>query len=259
MLEETQITPTPVPTPTVTEENGEVMVTVPAGETPEPTVETAEAAKPLPTEVTADQQAAMNLFLALRDPKTAPDVIRQLAHISGLDIEKPKEAQTLRKSITQILSDELGEDNSLLTERLGPALEKILAQAVEEKLSPIKSDLEMRQQQEVATRIDTALDSINKSTGGFATKLDGAMSKLMEQIAPGPNTPPEQYINYIFKLAKSEFDEAEKVKAQDAKRMANKSAPNVPSGVNPERVRAGSKLPTIHEAVAAAFQGKTLE
>ena len=72
-------------------------------------------------------------------------------------------------------------------------------------------------------------------------------------------TKPETYIRHIYNLAKSQYDEAENIKAQNAKRDLNKKSPSVQSGVNPERVKAGSKHPTIRESVEAAMRGETLE
>ena len=206
-----------------------------------------------------DQQAALNLYNALKDPETSGTVIRQLAELAGLDITEKKEAKQLTKTISQIISEELGEDNSILAEKLGPALEKVLAKAIEDKVKPIQETISETKKNEFANRIENTFKALEIETKGLSKQLDKRMAELMDEIQPGPRTEPEAYIRNIYKLAKSDFDEAERVKATDAKRDQNKKSTHVPTGVNAERVKSGSKLPTIREAVLAAARGETLE
>jgi hypothetical protein len=206
-----------------------------------------------------DQQAALNLFNALKNPETSGIVIKQLAELAGLEIGVKKDQVTLKKTISQIITEELGEDNSILAEKLGPALERVIAKAVEDQVKPIQDTISEQKKNEFATRIDKTFESLNTESKGLSKKLESRMVELMDQIQPGPKTEPEAYIRHIFTLAKSDFDEAERIKTQDVKRDQNKKTTNVPIGVNTERVKSGSKLPTIREAVLAASRGETLE
>lgn len=240
----------PLVTPVTVEEPVVIPVVEPVVE--EPKIEEPKVESP-------DQQAALNLFNALKNPETSGIVIKQLAELAGLEIGVKKDAAKLTKTISQIISEELGEDNSILAEKLGPALEKIIAKAVEDQVRPMQETISEQKRTEFATRIDKTFETINIESKGLSKKLEPRMVELMDQIQPGPKTEPEAYIRHIFTLAKSDFDEAEQVKAQNVKRDKNKASSHVPTGVNAERVKSGSKLPTIREAVLAASRGESLE
>lgn len=231
-----------------------VVPTVEESKVDKPKVETPKVETPNP-----DQQAALNLYNAIKDPETSRTVIKQLAELAGLDITEKKEAKQLQKTISQIITEELGEDNSILAEKLGPALEKVIAKAVEDQVKPIQETISETKKNEFSTRIDRTFKELEVETKGLSKQLDKRMAELMDELPPGPSTEPEKYIRHIFKLAKSDYDEVERVKAQDVKRDQNKKSTHVPTGVNAERVKSGSKLPTIREAVQAAMRGETLE
>jgi hypothetical protein len=215
--------------------------------------------KPIPETVTDEHRAAINLLNALKNPETASQTIRSLAGFAGLEIATKREQIELKKTISQLITEGLGEDNSILAEKLGPTLEKIIADAVEERVKPITEGISETQKNEFATRIDVAFSSLETESKGLSKKLENDMVKLMEDISPGPNTKPEAYIHHIYTLAKSQYDEAERIKAQDTKRDSNKKTLSVQTGVNPERIKSGSRLPTIRESVEAAMRGETLE
>lgn len=206
-----------------------------------------------------EQTAALNLFNALKDPETAGPTLRHLADLAGFDLAHRKDQKDLKKSISQIVAEELGEDNSILAEKLGPTLEKIIQSAVEERIKPVTSSIEAREQKEVADAIEDALAKLETETKGLSKKLETKMVELMDEIAPGPKTKPEAYIRKIYKLAVSDYEEAEKIKAQNKKREENKTTSTVHSGVNADRVKSGSRLPSIREAVEAGMRGETLE
>jgi hypothetical protein len=236
----------------------EITVEPPVVETPVVEIPVVEVPK---VEVTlnTEQQAAVNLFNALKNPETSGPTLRHLADLAGLDLAKRQDKTELKKSISQIVAEELGEDNSILAEKLGPTLEKIIQSAVDERVKPITDQISTREEKEIASAIETALENLNKETKGLSKKLETKMVELMDEISPGPKTKPEAYIRKIYKLAISDYEEAEKVKAQNVKRDVNKNTPTVHPGVNPERVKSGSRLPTIRESVEAAMRGETLE
>lgn len=228
--------------------------TTPVVETPK--VETPKVETPV---VDPEQQAAVELFKALKDPERAGSTLQQLAQLAGLDLVKKADQKVLTKGIKDLVKERLGEDNSILAESLGPLLEEVLEKAVEDRLKSIKDDLTEQKRTEFAAKIEDTWTKLDTETKGLASKLEKQMLALMEDIDPGKNTPPEKYLRHIYKLAKADYDEAEKIKAQNTKRDQNKKAPSVQTGVNADRVKSGSRLPTIKEAVEAAVRGETLE
>lgn len=208
--------------------------------------------------VSEEQVAAFNLFKALKDPETAGPTLRHLADLAGFDLASRKQQTELKKSITQTIVEELGEDNSILAEKLGPALEKIISKAIEDSVKPITKSIATQEQKKIADEIEATLKTLESETKGLSKKLESRMTALMDEVAPGRTTP-AAYIRKIYKLASSEFEDAEKLKAQDKKRDQNRSSSIVSPGVNPERVKAGSRLPTHRESVEAAMRGEMLE
>lgn len=206
-----------------------------------------------------EQKAAVNLFNSLKDPKTAGATLQALAEMGGFNLQRREDRKEIKKTVSALIAEKLGEDHSLLSERLGPALEEIIDSAVNEKLKPFNDKITEREQTELQSHIDQAFVDLETETKGLSKKLEGKMVQLMDVISPGKDTKPRDYIRYIYKLAKSDFDEAEAIKAQNTQRDKNKRVPGVHSEVNPDRVKSGSKLPTIKEAVAAAMRGETLE
>lgn len=209
--------------------------------------------------LSAEQQAAVNLFDALKNPETAGLALRHLADLAGFDLAHRKGREEAKKSIADIVKEELGEDNSILAEKLGPTLDKIISAAVEERLKPVRDTIATQEEKEVADAIESELAALNTETKGLSKKLETRMVELMDEISPGPKTKPAAYIRKIYKLAASEYEEAEKLKTQDRKREENKSTVTVHPGANPDRVKSGSRLPTHREAVEAAMRGETLE
>lgn len=242
----------------------EIIVTQPEETTVEEVVETTEVkTEPevkteIPT-IDPEQQVALDLFKALRDPSRAGSTLQQLADMAGLDLVKKQDRQELKKDIKTLVKERLGEDNSILADSLGPLLEELLEGAVKDKLKPLEDSIFESKKIEFSNRIENEISALDKETKGLSSKLESRMVELMGEISPGETTPPEKYIRHIFKLAKSEFDEAERVKAQNTKQTKNKETVSVQTGVNADRVKSGSKLPTIREAVAAAVRGETLE
>lgn len=209
--------------------------------------------------LTPEQETAINLFNALKDPESAGPTLRHLAELAGLDLVKKADQKELKKGIKEIVKERLGEDNSILAESLGPLLDEIIKDTVEEHLKPLKAERQQEREKIFATQIDNTFKALEEESKGLSTKLEKQMLELMKDINPGPDTPPDKYIRHIYKLAKSEFDEAERIKAQNKKQTDNKKSVSVQGGGNTDRVKSGSKLPTIHEAVEAAMRGETLE
>jgi len=226
--------------------------------TEEPKEELKEEKKEEP-KLSSEQEMAIGLFNALQNPETAGPTLRHLAELAGLDLVKKSGQKELKKDIKTLVKERLGEDNSILAESLGPLLDEVIKDAVEEHLKPLKAERIKEKETQFASQIEATFKELETESKGLSTKLEAKMLELMEQINPGPNTPPDKYIRHIFKLAKAEYTEAELLKAQNKKQADNKKTTSIPGGANPDRIKAGSRLPTIKEAVEAAMRGETLE
>lgn len=210
-------------------------------------------------QLTPEQETAISLFNSLKNPESAGATLKQLAELAGLDLVKKEDQKLLKKDIKTLVKERLGEDNSILAESLGPLLDEILKETIEDHLKPLKDERLKEKEAEFTSQIEATFKDLETESKGLSTKLEKQMLELMEQFSPGPKTSPSTYIKHIYKLAKSQYDDAESIKAKNKKQAENKKSVSVSGGGNPDRIKAGSKLPTIKEAVEAAMRGETLE
>jgi len=145
-----------------------------------------------------EAQEAKKLYKALKDPKTAKEVLALLAKQTGLDeVDSKKDIKESKKGILDILKNALGEEYSFLSDRLGKGIEEILNQE--------KAERDNERQQEVAKRIQgetvVAWNSLVKETNGDAKKLESKMQEIAKEILPGPNTTPKQYLRRLYTIA----------------------------------------------------------
>lgn len=214
---------------------------------------------PKTPELDQETQEAIALYNSLKDPEKGKIVIEMLAKRAGL-VPGEQPTKTEKKTITQRIKESLGEENSILADALGPALDQIISEAVQEKIHPITQSLQEERIQEFSSRIDATIEKLNTDTKGESKKLEKEMLKVMDKVNPSKGTSPEDYINMVYKIASGNTAEVERIKRTNEKQIENKkSTTGVQTGVNSERIKSGSKLPTIREAVLAASRGEKIE
>lgn len=185
----------------------------PIGKTePEPEVKTEPEVKVKdePKDELSEEQRsyAVNLYKALSnpDPKLQRSAFEILAKSAGLeikDIETKKELKEAKKDLTALLKEGLGEFD-FLADKLGPVLDKILKEAINENTNDIREKQNLNEREREEARVNDAigaafeqytLDENQKST------LVKEMENLMDSFVPSKKTTHEQYFKALIRLA----------------------------------------------------------
>jgi hypothetical protein len=198
------------------------------------------------------------LYLALKDPKAGPALIAALAQQAGLfreTIETKKDAKEVKKSTIELLKEGLGKDYEWLADKIGPAIEKVVAQEKEEQ----QQQMQNLHLQNVEREVSSELAALARETKGESKKLEARMVELMDDLPSSPNVSVKKYIRHLYTIAS-----AGKTKQVTQKEVADKIRRN--AGDAPSRLHATSNvkesdLPkgkmNINQAVAWALEHET--
>lgn len=228
-------------------------------ETTEETKEETKAEEKKETKVadTTEQEMALSLFRALKDPNKAADVIRVMAKEAGL-LETKEEKKEAVKTIEEVIKEGLGEEYEFLAEKLGP----IIKASVEIATKDVREAQAKSDQDREAARIDTAINSV---MGKYADseKLQDDVLKLMDEILPSPDQKVEVYIERLLKVAAAERGTPLKLKtagekiAQTRQNAAARLAAE--GGKSESAVTPAAKAMDINQAVEAALAALSKE
>lgn len=151
-----------------------------------------------PTLEEAEQEQALSLFRALKDPNRAADVIRVMAKEAGL-LETKAEKKEAERTIEEIIKEGLGEEYEFLSEKLGP----VIKQAVEFATKDIREKTDATEKEREAEKINREIESVlNKYAD--AAKLEPDVLALMNEILPSPGQKVDVYFERLLKIAAAE-------------------------------------------------------
>ena len=209
-----------------------------------------------------DSAAAIQLYKALTNPKTSRGVLAALAEEAGLSIasKETTRAEAIQ-SATEVLRESLGKDYAFLADRLGPAIDKLLKNGTSDpKVERLERELAEIKQGTVMREINSALSDLYEKHPD-AKDVEKQMLRLMDEVLPGPNTTGKAYIKHIYNLAseQSRLKSATKKTIDKMKANANDATRRASLEANATRVKSGSALPNLKEAVRAAIRGQKLE
>ena len=209
------------------------------------------------------------LLLALQDPAKAPIVIKFLAEQAGYSKlpvpETKKEAKEIKNDILDELKEGLGEEFSIIAERLAPAIEKILAKKLEESQADIRADLQAQESEKLR---DQSARAIEKLTTGFfgegedlPDNVNQEMGKYMDRTPPTSDMSPKDYLDDAFHyaigklgIAKPDKDKEAKIsknRTDAASRLSSERAP-AERGIKQDNSKPMSRQDAIRAAVEAA-------
>jgi hypothetical protein len=230
-------------------------------EKPAEVVEESKEAKP-EQEFTPDPEIeeAISFYKALKDPQQQTSIITELARRAGLLGQSETPTKSEVKKYSQLLEETLGSDYPDLKERMGKVF-TAFENENNQKLLYLKQQMDLERQQQVAQEFDKEFQGFltsNKITEATA----GRMLKEIEQLPPsvgrdGKRIPLTKYLEKIHKLVSTE-EVAAKQAERRVERVETNSrarATNLQSDVGEGRLKQGSRLPTVREAVQAAMQG----
>lgn len=214
-----------------------------------------------------EAEQGRQLIRALKDPKTAPLVIEYLAKEGGYtkqlsEVETKKEASEAKKGLIELLKDKdgLGEEFGFLADKIGPTLEKYVAEKVAEGQADIRKNFEDAELERTRQQTENAVTSITKDFFGTEDLPDNVskeMSAYMDRVSPSKNTTVKEYVSDAFHAAVGRLGltKADKSKQQ----RSDKNRVDASSRLASERVTSedavvkNPKAMTRQEAIQAAI------
>jgi hypothetical protein len=246
-------------------------VAEPKVETPaeEPKVENKEEtparlAPELSPEEVEKQRNAITLYDALLDPEKRKGVVEYLAKEVGLDPGRPQDVRQVQRSTVEFLKEKLGPVYSDMADALGPAFDELIAAKVKEQTKPLEDEIRASAQQAAQQQANSAMDSFYKRNNipeSSRAGLEAKLMKKMQQMPAAGDVTIEQYLDDIYYLVNRSATETKVVKETVEKINRNaKGAQRTPgTEINEDNIKKGSRIPTLKEAVEAAFRGERLE
>src|ERR1700741_690435 len=212
-------------------------------------------------------RATLDLRRSLVDAKTAKATLEDIAKAGGYDLTKREDVKQLQRDAKTVLREKLGDSYDLLGgDKLAEAFDVLLDARVKEHTAPVLDRLALAEAQVNKEKADTAMEAWWKRAGITDAKerevIAGKMLEKMKRMPASEGTDINNYLDDIHTLVNKERDKAREVKkvvtkirtnAQEVSRTSGEGGPDDDS-----RVSGGSKLPSIREAVAAAFRGEKL-
>lgn len=217
-------------------------------------------------ELTAEQQAyqekvdkAVRLYDALSDPNVGRSVVEELARKAGvIGVEQGKSTQEIEKSVVDTLKESLGAEYEFLADKLAVGLDKIIKRTVAEQIKPVQAQTNEAIERAVKADVDSAYAQMEAKFKDFKD-YDKEMTELSKELPYTGDYPMERYLERLYKLVTADKKEAKVIKQTVDK--INKNAQELRDSsteVQENRVKKGSKLPSLNEAVAAAFRNERL-
>lgn len=208
---------------------------------------------------------ALAFYNALRDPAQQKEIITGLALRAGLISAdnvtlQPKEV----KRYGQLLEEILGEEYPDLKVKLNPVLQA-LQDENDQKIQALKKEIDEERNNKASQEFEAEFNTflkVNKVTEDEAGKMLREIQELPPSVGKnGKRIPLTQYLTKIHKIVASE----NKVTSNEVKRVEKiqqnikERATQLSSDVGEDRLRKGSKLPSIKESVNAALNGITFD
>lgn len=153
---------------------------------------------------------AKQLFTSLKDPAKSKVVIEFLAGQNGFvkgetQPTTQKEVKAAKVAITDQLKEALGPDLSYIAEKMGPIIQKVLEEQIEEGVKPIREQASREQIEKLNTQGMDALDKLGTEYfgGPIPANLQTVMAKLIEERPPQPGQKMLDYSRDTLAIAAS--------------------------------------------------------
>jgi Fe2+ transport system protein B len=209
------------------------------------------------------------LMLALKDPEKAPIVIKFLAEQAGYTksevIPQSKaEVKEMKNEILEDLREGLGEEFSIIADRLAPAIEKILNKQLEKSQADIREKFQEQETEKTRNQASAVITNLTTDFFGADAELPDEvskeMSKFMDRVSPSPGSSIKEYVEDSFHFAigklglQKPLDKkvAEKVQRNRIDASSRLASVRVPAASNLQKDN--SKPMTRQEAIRAAIE-----
>jgi len=230
-------------------------------------VEEAAAVDETPVETTpapiVDERAVQGkqLLDLLENPETAAQTVELLANRLGVKaVAQGQTPAAAKRSVMDVFRATLGKDFAQFADVLGPAVQAAIQHGVEEKLETVRNEVKMTREQvaqrEVSSVVDNFKNDFKVSEDTFA-KMNAQALKM--PMGDAYNREMKSYLTDLHAIVKGSAKQGNAVaKVVDRiNKNANEATPP-PTEVNETRTQRGSKLPSLDEAISAAFKGEKI-
>lgn len=202
---------------------------------------------------------AVRLFDALSDPNVGRSVVEELARKAGvIGAAEGKSDRQIAKTVLDVFKEHLGTEYEWMAERIAPAIDQIVKQTVAEQIKPVQLQATEAQERAIKADVDKSF-AVFESKHKDAKEVEKDMLEMSKRHPFNGEYPMEEYLEDIYKLVTVDKKEAKVIKTTVDK--INKNAQELRDSsteVQETRVTKGSKLPSLNEAVAAAFRNERL-
>lgn len=220
----------------------------------------------IPTEVEIEATPeeinnALTFFRALSDPKQRQETLEYLAKTGGYDLTKRQERQQLLRDTKSILKEKLGDTYELISgDGLAEALDALVDAKVEKLTKPAIEEIERTRLAAQQEKANAEMDSFFKRHDIPTDKRDTVAEQMLSKMKFMPPTADadlKSYLDDIYTLASKSRSETKVIK-ETVKRIEQnaKDLRGSGDGGDDNRIRKGSKLPSLNEAISAAVRGE---
>ena len=203
---------------------------------------------------------AVAFYRALRDPAQQTEIIQNLALRAGLLKPEQKLTEKEEKKYSEMLYEILGEEYPDLRDKLGKVFQQFEREN-DAKIGQIKAEMEAERRQKAASDFESEFSNFikeNKVTDEEAGRMLDEIKDLPPTIGQnGKRINLTVYLGKIHKLAVSEKRVEKEVVKRSEKIQQNlkERSTNLSSDISDDRLKKGSRLPSIREAIRAASEG----
>lgn len=239
----------------------------------EPEKKEVEEKEPETSEIDADEEEvkkALVFFRALSDPKQSQELAEVIARNAGFELTKKSEVKAVIRDAKSILKEKLGDNYDLLSgDALAEAVKEIVKDLVDtqvtEKTKPVLDKISVAEKAENERKATSAMQDFFKRHDITDEKTqDEIAGKMLSKFKTMPATPEasvDTYLDDIYFLVNREAS-ANKAVKETVKKIKKNAEERNSSGEgigNDDRIKRGSAMPSLDEAVRAAYKGIRLD
>lgn len=196
-----------------------------------------------------DLKNAKLIFKALKDPEMGKTLVLGMAKKYGLDSDSTKqEKKEVKASILDKLSKALGGEYPELTKLLAPTLDEVISElvnkstAADDTIKELQGRLKKLEDNEVGKTVQTAMDDAFGAYTNCDEKVQGRVSKLMDEMPPSPKISPKKYFEILTDRAFKELGITPQLKgssnkdvSEATKQKRSNNAKDISSRLSTER------------------------
>lgn len=204
-----------------------------------------------------DIAQALQLYKALKDPKTSGDVIEYIAKQGGFVKQAAAatdktEVKEVAADLVDLLKESLGAEFEFLGDKIAPAIKKYLTGEFEKQQADIRQALENQEREKHEVQSLKTLTKLSTDFFGEEKMPDNVteeMSKLMDKIKPDADMGIKEYLELIFDTAKGRLGLVKTTKSKEKKLETNRT--DVAARLASDRAaeRMGKPVATISKTI----------